>query len=64
VIVELVLGFENIKSKLLCPEFHELITLYDIVICIESKLDDLDVLTLPLGYSYFSKIKKKLETKN
>ena len=51
----------GIKSKSLCPEFHELITLYAIFICIESKLDDLDVLTLPLGYSYFSKTRKQFE---
>ena len=50
----------GLKSKLRFPEFCQLISLHDIFVCIESKLDDLDSLNMPDGYTYYSKNKKKL----
>ena len=54
----------GVKNKLLLPEFLELITKYDIFICLESKLDDFDILNLPPGYSYFTKNRKKFQRKS
>ena len=54
----------GIKNKLLCQEFIDLIKLYDIFVCIESKIDNFDVLNLPPGYSYISKNRKKFGRKS
>jgi len=41
-----------------------LIKSYDIFVCTETKTDDLDVLKLPDGYSYFSKNRKHFDKKS
>ena len=43
----------GIKKKLQNPDFVDLMTINDICICLEMKLDDLDVLQLPDQYAYF-----------
>ena len=54
----------GLKSKLISPEFHEVINSYDIIFCTETKLDDLDILNLPLGYNYHLKNRKKYKRKS
>jgi hypothetical protein len=41
----------GIKSKLLLPEFIQLITSHDICILIETKTDKYDILNIPDGFS-------------
>ena len=36
----------GLKPKLNIPEFNELIQTYDIVSCVETKLDDLDIVNV------------------
>ena len=43
------------KSKLLNPDFHVLIQNYYILVFVETKLDNFDVLQLPVGYAYHVK---------
>ena len=45
----------GIKTKLLSPDFSNLIENYDILVCIESKTDKLDILNIPNDYVYFAK---------
>ena len=54
----------GLKSKLLSPEFCELIQNYDIFICTESKIDEFDVLSLPPGYTSFSRIRQNFAKKS
>jgi exonuclease III len=49
----------GLKSKLLLPDFDDLIKCHDICIFLESKIDDLDILNLPNGYKSFSKCRQK-----
>ena len=49
----------GLKSKLLNPDFVDLIKKHDILFCVETKLDELDVINLPDGYSYHCKNRKK-----
>jgi hypothetical protein len=49
----------GLKSKLLLPDFDDLIKCHDICIFLESKIDDLDILNLPNGYRSFSKCRQK-----
>jgi ubiquinone biosynthesis protein COQ9 len=51
----------GLKSKLLIPEFLDLIKLYDIIFFCETKLDSYD---LPEGYSFATKIRKKFASPN
>jgi hypothetical protein len=51
----------GLKSKLLIPEFLDLIKLYDIIFFCETKLDSYD---LPEGYSFATKIRKKFARKS
>jgi hypothetical protein len=50
---------EDSKSKLLLPDFDDLIKCHDICIFLESKIDDLDILNLPNGYKSFSQCRQK-----
>jgi hypothetical protein len=43
----------GLKSK------HKFIVSHDIIIFVETKLDDLDILNVPNGYSYITKNRKK-----
>ncbi|KAK3107329.1 hypothetical protein FSP39_011987, partial [Pinctada imbricata] len=54
----------GLKSKLLLPEFQELIKTYDIFICVETKTDNLDILKVPSGYKYFLKSRKEFKRKS
>ena len=54
----------GIKQILVCPDFIELILKYDVCIFVETKLDDIDSLTIPKNYQYFSKIRKRCKTKS
>ena len=54
----------GLKRKLLFPEFQQLVTDHDIFICIETKIDDLDILNLPDGYCEFHKNRKKFKKKS
>jgi hypothetical protein len=42
----------GIKSKLVLPEFMQLITTHDICIFIETNTDKYDILNIPDGFSY------------
>ena len=53
----------GLKSKLLYPEFRELIESNDILVFVESKIDEYDILELPKGYLYFSKHRSKFRKK-
>ena len=48
----------GLKSKLRFTEFTDTIKNYDILIFVETKLDDLDVLDIPKDYSYITKNRK------
>ena len=52
----------GIKTRLQYPEFRTLIQSYDIVCFVETKTDDIDIITLP-GYKFVMKNRKK-NTKN
>ena len=52
----------GIKTRLQYPEFRNLIQSYDIVCFVETKTDDIDIITLP-GYKFVMKNWKKI-TKN
>ena len=54
----------GIKSKLLNPDFCELITKYDILVFTETKTDKFDILELPTGYDYFAKNRSKFSKKS
>ena len=54
----------GVKSKLKYNEFTETIEKYDIVILLETKLDDLDVLNVPYGYSYCVKNRQNMGKKS
>ena len=45
----------GLKSKLLYPDFRDLIASKDILIFLESKSDALDVYDVPSGCCYFAK---------
>ena len=51
----------GLRSKLLIPEFLDLIKLYDIIFFCEAKLDSYDVFGLPEGYSFATKNRKKMQ---
>ncbi|CAG2186250.1 unnamed protein product [Mytilus edulis] len=64
---ELKFSFLNIcglKSKSLAPEFSELVINNDISIFVETKTDKLDIISLPNGYSCFSKHRSKFKRKS
>ena len=46
------------------PEFVALIQTFDIFVCVESKIDELDIIPLPTGYLHFSKYRKGFEKKS
>ena len=50
----------GIKSKLRLVEFTNIIESYDILVFVETKLDDLDVLDVPKNYSYVTKNRTKM----
>lgn len=54
----------GIKSKLLLPEFIQLITTHDICIFIETKTDKYDILNIPDGFSYVAKNRKIFKHKS
>ena len=54
----------GIKSKLLNPDFHVLIQNYDILVFVETKLDNFDVLQLPVGYAYHVKNRTNCDRKS
>lgn len=54
----------GLKSKLLNPDFVDLIRKHDILVFVETKLDELDVINLPDGYSYHCKNRKKCKKKS
>ena len=58
------MNLRGIKSKILVPEFIDLIKSNDVFICLESKTDDLDVINLPDGYSYIAKHRKSCRKKS
>ena len=45
----------GLRSKLINPDFLSFIQLYDMLIFQETKTDELDLLDLQDGYSYFAK---------
>jgi hypothetical protein len=59
----LALNVWGIKSKLLFPEFVDLITKYDIVCLVESKLADTDKVDIS-GYTAFYKNREKYRHKS
>ena len=54
----------GIKSKLLSPDFSNLIENYDILVFLESKTDKLDILDIPTDYDYFAKHQTKFKRKS
>ena len=54
----------GIKSKLLSPDFSNLIENYDILVFLESKTDKLDILDIPTDYDYFAKHRTKFKRKS
>ena len=50
----------GLKSKLKFQEITDIIVSHDIIIFVETKLDDLDILNVPNGYSYITKNRKKM----
>ena len=58
------LNVGGLRSKLLIPEFLDLIKLYDIIFFCETKLDSYDVFDLPEGYSFTTKNSKKIARKS
>ena len=54
----------GIKSKLLNPDVHVLIQYYDILVFVETKLDNFDVLQLPVGYTYHVKNRTNCDRKS
>ena len=54
----------GLKSKLLCPEFLDILYDHDISIFVESKLDEFDILELPPNFSYISKVRQKCQKKS
>ena len=54
----------GLKSKLLNPDFTNLIESYDILIFEETKTSALDTIELPTGYLYFTKHRKLTENKS
>jgi exonuclease III len=44
----------GLKSKLKFQEITDIIASHDIIIFVETKLDNLDILNVPNGYSSFS----------
>lgn len=54
----------GITSKLLNPDFVNLIKSYDILIFTETKTDELDDLKLPNEYSFYAKHRKKFKRKS
>jgi exonuclease III len=52
----------GIKTRLQYPEFRNLLQSYDIVCFVETKTDDIDIITLP-GYKFVMKNREKI-TKN
>ncbi|CAG2212887.1 unnamed protein product [Mytilus edulis] len=64
---ELKFSFLNIcglKSKSLASEFSDLVINNDISIFVETKTDKLDIISLPNGYSCFSKHRSKFKRKS
>ena len=54
----------GLKSRLLCPDFINIIQQNDICVFTETKLTELDQLDLPLDYKIFVKNSKKLKKKH
>jgi hypothetical protein len=50
----------SLKSKLQFQEITDIIVSHDIIIFVETKLDNLDILNVPNGYSYITKNRKKM----
>ena len=50
----------GLKSKLKFQEFNDIVQKYDACFFVESKLDDLDVIEVPNGYTYVTKNRKKM----
>ena len=53
----------GLKSKLKFQEFNDIVQKYDVCFFVESKLDDLDVIEVPNGYTYVTKNRKKMAKK-
>ena len=53
----------GLKSKLLYPDFYDLINKLDICLFVETKTDDLDVLNVPNGYLYYCKHRSAFDKK-
>jgi hypothetical protein len=49
----------SLKSKLKFQDITDIIVSHDIIIFVETNLDDLDILNVPNGYSYITKNIKK-----
>jgi hypothetical protein len=54
----------GIKSKLVSPDFSNLVENYDILVFLESKTDKLDILDIPTDYDYFAKYWTKFKRKS
>jgi hypothetical protein len=54
----------GLKSKLLNPDFENLIKSYDVLVFVESKLNKLDELKIPHDYSVYSKCRKKCKRRS
>ena len=52
----------GLKTRLQYPEFNKLIQSYDIVCLVETKTDDIDIITSP-GYTFHMKNRKKVSNK-
>lgn len=50
----------GLKSKLKFQEITDIIVSHDIIIFVETKLDDLDILNVPNGYSYITKNRENM----
>ena len=53
----------GLKSKLLYQDFCDLINRYDICLFVETKTDDLDVLSVPNGDLYYCKHRSVFDKK-
>lgn len=54
----------GLKSKLKFQEFNDIVQKYDVCFLVESKLDDLDIIEVPNGYTYVTKNRKKMAKKS
>ena len=54
----------GISSKLLNPDFETLINNYDILVLVEAKTDEYDIIKLPNEYACYAKHRKKIKKKS